>query len=648
MLSRSKKAIFSLVTIVFFLLLLAATEIFLRWQFPSLAYPLITRVQYDGIEWFQTEPDFLFRYFNAGDPLIPDLKSNHFHADKPEGLKRILCLGGSTMFGTPYQFTCNIPGILRRQLRAAYPGVQFEVINFGASAINSNVIRHFAPRLLQFEPDLVLIYMGHNEFYGPDGVSASIVERWFPFLISLKYSFNELRIVTAFRTILHTQRTSNSEETETLMRQVSQGSRVALNSADANWIFERFESNMEAIIGTFASAGVPVLLSDVTSNLQFPPFISDSLTAAEQEVLDRAFGSEDDRAIGEFLNGHPNNAGAAYTAGQYYLVKGMNAQAQTALRSARDNDLLKFRAPGKINEILRSFDGSKSVKFVSADSLFNSLSPQGVPGNDLFWEHLHPTAQGYYDLACLYFSVIQSSNLLGLNSVSPARDLLPFQMDSLAICWLDLAQADYSIRNLIGKWPFQNYRRAPAVLNAADSVMSALAYDTYQGAYRWDEGCYLSASYFIKRGLYGAAQTTYETVLEEYPYNASAHFLLAQLLQLQHNPIAAIQHYDTAIRSNSDLGEAYLDAGLLSVNIGAFGNAERYFIAALKTSDASGSASFRANVLYGLGGVYANRFEFEKALRSLEQALAAEPDHRDAMQLRTQILRFRERKSSAR
>jgi hypothetical protein len=181
------------------------------------------------------------------------------------------------MFGVPYQMNASIPGIVRKQLRALYPDKEFEVINFAASAINTNVILDFAPELIAFEPDLVLLYTGHNEMYGPDGVGVSFLERQIPFLITLKYSFRNLYSVSYLRKVLRSQtEKENRSSDNTLMKQVSKESRVSLSSSDTRRVFNKFYNNLDGIAKIFALHNIPMIVSDVASNLTFPPFASAS------------------------------------------------------------------------------------------------------------------------------------------------------------------------------------------------------------------------------------------------------------------------------------------------------------------------------------------------------------------------------------
>ena len=92
---------------------------------------------------------------------------DRFAQDKDQGVLRIFVLGASTLLGFPNPAQTSFPNFLQLMLEDAYPGREIEVINCGITAINSYVLLDFAEEVAAQEPDLVLIYAGHNEFVGP-------------------------------------------------------------------------------------------------------------------------------------------------------------------------------------------------------------------------------------------------------------------------------------------------------------------------------------------------------------------------------------------------------------------------------------------------------------------------------------------------
>jgi tetratricopeptide (TPR) repeat protein len=643
MFSRQKRIAFALLPTLVLLLALAGVEVALRLWNTSLANPVVREETADGVEWFQINRSYLQRYFPADAPLVPEFKSIVFRKQKTSATFRILCLGESSMFGTPYQMNAGIPGIIRKQLRRLFSGRDIEVLNLGASAINSNAIADLAPRFAEFSPDLVLVYTGHNEFYGPDGVGASWLERRCPSLTALKYTLRDLRLVQLFTT-LFLRRPPQGEKgnPSNLMHQVSQGAQVSLESDDAQRVFTNFERNMREIIATFQRNGVPVVISDVASNLMFPPFAPEPPAElsgvpamveggkyAEAKTLLHASTVRDADSLHAF---------GAYWLGRVALGEGDDARARRLLASARDEDLLKFRAPRRINEILARISMETRTPFVSTDSLFTAMSPQGIPGPEYFWEHLHPRARGYYLIADLFLrKIVQQRLLPGTSPGAVNASPIPFDPDSLSICWLDLAYADLSIRNLTGKWPFTHLTVANIALDRYGDDMRQIALDVFGRKVTWDEGCYRTAASFQQKGLFREAITTYEAINEEYPYNFYTHYLLGVALKDGHETERAVTAYEASLRLNPAYPFAHVDLGLLRVNQGRFDEGINHFNSAIQAGGQSLTPALKATALYGLATAFANKGEYPKALQYAEESLKLVPSYDAARNIRGKL-----------
>ncbi len=643
--SRRKKIFLALLPYILILLLLVTVECVLRYFAPSLDNPLVHEVTYDGIEWYQINRSYLKKYFPADTPLIPEFKTSLFKKHKGANTLRIFCLGESSMFGTPYQMTCNIPGIVRKQLRHLHPEKEIEVVNWGASAINTNVIADLSAELVRFQPDLVLVYTGHNEFYGPDGVGASFIGKYLPFTIPLKYYLRDLRLVTVLYNAIFKESTDKVPANLNLMEQVFQGNAVRLNSEAAERVFRLYTLNLKTIVETFKASGVPIIVSDVSSNLTFQPFIADSLSGG-QRWLSRGTSAYMAGRYQEAIDTlqrvqalDSTNAAVNFWLGKSELALGQFHEARRHMVQARDNDLLKFRAPSRINHITRQVALEESVPFVSSDSLFSSLSDTGIAGDDLFWEHLHPTALGYYSIATLFVQEIVRLNVLKSERSGTSHSrLLPFDTDSLSICWLDEAYGDLSVQHLTGRWPFAGYHRVPKVFDSGDASMRQIAVEAYSRKVNWDEACYKLAAYCWQQQRTGEARTIYEAMLEEYPYSFYTHYLFGSLLNQQGDVPAALMHYRKSIELNSRFPNSRLDVGLMQINRGDFEGALKDLSAALDAATSQTSPQLKANIHYGLSAVYANKGEFARALEQADAALRFQPGYRDAMALRERIV----------
>lgn len=607
MTARTKHTVFSLIPVMLLLLLIVAAEFTLRAFDVAPPPPLVTETRYDGIAWCQTNRAYLAKYFPAGTPLIPEFKTTLFRKEKGPRTFRIMCLGSSSMFGTPYDMNANIPGIVRKQLRHLYPDLEFEVINWGASAINSNVVRDLAPLLLLYHPDLVIVYMGHNEYYGPDGVGASFLEKHLPVLTRWKYALRECRLMRMITPLLGSGRGAGKPPT-TLMREVSEGQLVRSGSNDEARVLGNFNSNLRSILRTFRNGNVPVVVGAPSSNLMFPPFVADGLTTAADQY-----------AKGVALRAH-----------------GLSGEAKVCLGAARDADLLKFRAPGEISGMTHRICMEEGVRVFSGDSVLSAWSADGIAGDSLFWEHVHPTALGYYALANAFVNEIVSGRYIP--GAPRTTGLLPFDNDSLSICWLDLAYGEYSIRHLTGHWPFDNYRRATPLLDRADNVLASMVAEVHGRKKAWNEACYAMATYFWRVGRTRDALTTYEAMLEEYPYGFYTNYLEGSLLHSLGRTDEALVYYRRSIASNPEYPRARLDLGLIMVNRDENDDARRELTMVLQQSGNDQSErQVKATAHYGLAALEMNRGDIEGALKELGDALELAPGYPDALRMREAI-----------
>ena len=141
----------------------------------------------------------LFRAKEAGSPdalVTAPARRGHFNVqrfdrDKPEGAFRVFCLGGSTTYGRPYDDRTSFCGWLRRLLREVDDSRRWEVINAGGISYASYRIANLVDELVRYQPDLFVLYTGHNEFLErrtySDLIDAS------PWLIGLRVGLNRTR-----------------------------------------------------------------------------------------------------------------------------------------------------------------------------------------------------------------------------------------------------------------------------------------------------------------------------------------------------------------------------------------------------------------------------------------------------------------------
>ena len=94
-------------------------------------------------------------YFRSGTPSIP----------KPPGVFRIIALGSSSTEGFGIDELADVwTSLLEEQVNKAGFSYRFEVVNAGVSGANSfKMLQNLKYELLRYDPDLILLYLGHND-----------------------------------------------------------------------------------------------------------------------------------------------------------------------------------------------------------------------------------------------------------------------------------------------------------------------------------------------------------------------------------------------------------------------------------------------------------------------------------------------------
>jgi len=87
-----------------------------------------------------------------------------FSPDKPQGIFRVFCLGGSSTFGFFNRDDYTYPAILQRKLRERLATNSIEVVNAGIPHANSdNLVAMLEGELVRYKPDVITIYAAYND-----------------------------------------------------------------------------------------------------------------------------------------------------------------------------------------------------------------------------------------------------------------------------------------------------------------------------------------------------------------------------------------------------------------------------------------------------------------------------------------------------
>jgi tetratricopeptide (TPR) repeat protein len=434
--TRAKKLLFNTLLITIPLFIFFLLEMLLR------------IINYgDNFNLFIDFPEKDFREYRFINPLIGkkyfqklDYNSpcgDMFLKNKPENGFRIFVLGSSTVLGFPYDQNLMFSRILEERLQDNFPDKKIEVINTAITAINSFTLLDFIDDILKEDPDVVLIYAGHNEFYGALGVGS--VERVYKsrYLTLLHLNLLSSRLYQLLRnSIFGIERFFSGSKTEedmrgTLMKVIVENKEICYKSEVYNLAIEYYRKNLEKLLHRTKRANVPVFISELVSNVKdLQPFCSVSATAypPASEMYSRAKESEQK---GDYTN-----------AKKYYYL-------------AKDLDCIRFRASEEINDIIHDLAERFNAHLVPMKTqYFEIKSPNGLIGNNLITEHVHPNIDGYFLMADAFFNSLTGSKLFGnINEVYYENS--DYYKKNWGYTQLDSIVGQYKIKNLMSYWPFQ-------------------------------------------------------------------------------------------------------------------------------------------------------------------------------------------------
>lgn len=495
-------------------------------------------------------PKFPQLFFSQNDISIPEFIQQKIPLKKSANEVRVVCLGGSTTEGFPFEEDINFPHFLQCYLRQADSTKNWQVINLGLSAINSHSVRFMLPEILQIKPDLILIYMGHNEFYGALGLASNSFLGSNPTLVQGMLHLKRLRLYQLLENIIHLFWSKKKQEPKTLMAAMIKKSRIAPNDPIYRKTIQNFKVNLGKIASRFAQQGIPVLVSTLVSNLkdQQPLGYPDPKTSIPQytqirQLMEQRQWSQALPLLKAGLQTAGENPLTHYLLGQCYYRLQNFTLAKNHFVLARDFDRLPFRAPSEINAVIRGLCQQGPALLVPTDLLFAAHSPHGITDSTLFLEHLHPNEKGYELLAQSFFRSIIRANLL-----ARTFDTLSFKMCH-RFTPLDIAIGEIKIADLVSHPPF-NGRTHFKPRKFEPSLVHQLAYEHVFGALYWDAAHFKLGDWFAKHGQFRKALTEYFAVLQSDANHISALYKIGDVYLKSGEFNQAINYYRRAEKVN--------------------------------------------------------------------------------------------------
>ena len=478
------------------LLLVGVAELIARAVWPEGALPMFVEAPMGDGRYLVANRAVARRWFVREDtPPAPMLEP--FAAQKPARGFRVFVLGESSTAGFPYPRNGAFSRVLRDMLRDVLPDDSVEVINLGIAATNTYALVDIADEVAAQSPDAVVIYAGHNEYYGALGAAST--ENVVGSAPALKRAYLRMlrsRLVLAMRRALQPRgraRTGNAEAA-TLMETLARTREIPLDGEIYQRGVRQFEGNLERVLRVFREDGVPVFVGSLASNIR------------------------DQRPFPAPGNRGPSRAEGAFLDARQALRAGDLGRARSLYERARDLDVVRFRAPSAFNTVIRRVADAAGATYVPVAETATQRARFGAPGEDLFLEHVHPNRDGYVLIASAFFEAFRAARFLG-HAGRPERLRSPAEYrEGMDLTPFDERIVTHTVRTLTLRWPFvpvdrqRDYRGSYRPTSLLDSLSFAVS----RGA-SWETAKLRMAQAYEADAHYDSAAAEYRGLARDAP-----------------------------------------------------------------------------------------------------------------------------------
>ena len=639
-LSRGKRTLFTIVMCLLPLGFFGALEGGLRAFGYGESIPLFVPVR-AAPEYQVLNPAIARRYFFRL-RQVPTGMHDAFLVEKDSTALRIFVQGGSSAAGYPYYFGGSFSRMLEQRLAQTLPERRVELVNTSLAAVNSYTLLDHVSEILDQEPDAVLIYAGHNEFYGALGAgSAESVGRQ-PWVVNLYLRLRGLRIMQLLRGVLSAIAVGGAAPSQdaaegTLMERMVREQSIPYQSAVYLQGLRQFRSNLRSLLRVYQRAGVPVFIGTLASNERsHEPFESTGTPGSDlarwrsryEEAVALAQSGDVPAAARAMEQVVAQDSAAAlghYALGVLLGAEGRYGEAREAFLQAKDRDNLRFRASEEFNAVIREEAQRAGATVVETQGALVAAAQDGIIGSDLMLEHLHPNLDGYFLMADAYYDALLADNDLGLQGGYIPRGVARREVLFTAV---DSLFGAYRVQQLMNSWPFvpQGTPVPPMDTLTATNAVEAIALEYFHRRLVWYAATDSLRHHYESQGDWHRALQATLAMVQQYPYLPRPYALAGDILVQQRRLREALTYYEAATEIEP-LAEVFHMTGMVHLALRQFAEAQSHLESAASMEPRNSSTLLQLAQAYLVTG------EVAKARLTLGRLLAVAPGHRQGMEL---------------
>lgn len=350
-------------------------------------------------------PGFKYAYVDIYDPLfkkdgqkfLPNrdkFKSKSFDVIKNKNTVRIFIVGGSVAVDF-YDYL-----IEEDMFNKFVKDKNIEVISAAMGAYDSYRISLVIDEILDYDPDLMIIFSGSNEDY--DVVKINLK----------KYELNRfLRRSWAYRKL----------QDLTIERMRENNIKIARTKKD---ILPDYKKNLSKIIEKVKSKDKKVLLCTLPVGFSaFAPSVSNEINKEYVEGKLLFADGKYDKAFDKFrqaLQNNPNDALSLHFMAKIYEYNGDFDRAKKLY--VKMVNIVYGNSPSfESNKVIRSLAYKNNIPVCDVEETFISISPNGIPKKEFFYDFCHWTEPANFYILKGVFNIL-SQNKFFLNRLNFSKE----------------------------------------------------------------------------------------------------------------------------------------------------------------------------------------------------------------------------------
>ena len=328
-----------------------------------------------------------------------------FQSQRPDKEIRILVVGESSVWGYPYSSELSFPRQMECLLARQYPERKVTVLNAGIVGLSTLPISDLVMQAAKVNPSMLVLYCGHNEFYGAGGVSTNSP------LTRFQIQLGRSRLMQFLSSAPKTADEPDTPETGPLISRMPKELAIPAGSPLIALAQRNYETNITRIARFCAGHKIPLLLVSPVSNLRGQSPMPLPGQRKRLQKIEREIGSTLTArnaalylsSLDTLLEQDGNDATLHFRMAQCYELLDRGEKSRAHYLSAREHDPCRYRASSQLSAILQSVASSnpEQTEFLDVRDDFDAASRHGLPGDDLFLEHVHLTLDGHWLLAQL-------------------------------------------------------------------------------------------------------------------------------------------------------------------------------------------------------------------------------------------------------